>query len=656
LPSERKVSSLGSGFVIDGNEGLVVTNNHVIDGADEIIISFHDGSKLKVDKVMGRDSKTDIALLKVTPKKPLVSVAFGSSGAMKVGDWVMAIGNPFDLGGSVTVGIISAKARDINAGPYDDFLQTDAAINKGNSGGPLFNMDGQVIGVNTAIISPTGGSIGIGFAVPADTVTGVVTQIKEFGEVRRGWLGVKIQSISEDIGESLGVPESMGALVAGVTPDSPAAKAGLEAGDVILKFDGKDVSTMRGLPKIVAQTPIGKTVEVEVLRQGQRKTLSAEDRPRRAQGGGEGRKGGAIGNAADGPFARASHRGACHEARLRPQGQGRARDGDRPGEPRRVQEHPRRRRDRRGPAGSGDKRRGHRKVDRQGSCHRRQDRAAPRRGFQGRHAVRRRAVLRYFAYRETAALPDIQVSAAPVFGDDDLRESHSLLDTITDSLAPVHRDGHKFIAIGLAVTLVLLWLWPAAGWLAALVTAWIIYFFRDPDRVTPLRDGLVVAPGDGRISQIEAVRPPAELGLGEEPRQRISIFLSVFDVHINRSPVAGRIARAIYVPGAFLNAALDKASEENERRALIIEMPSGGTIAVVQIAGLVARRIVAFSDEGDTVGIGERFGLIRFGSRVDTYLPPGVAPLVAVGQRAVGGETVLADLKSQEPERESRRS
>ena len=274
-PSERKVSSLGSGFVIDGKEGLVVTNNHVIEGADEIIVNFHDGSKLKVDKILGRDTKTDIALLKVTPKKPLVAASFGSSGDLKVGDWVMAIGNPFGLGGTVTVGIISAKQRDINAGPYDDFLQTDAAINKGNSGGPLFNMDGNVIGVNTAIISPTGGSIGIGFAVPADTVTAVVTQLKEHGEVRRGWLGVKIQSISEDIAESLGVPENVGALVAGVTPDSPAAKAGVEAGDVILKFDGKDVTTMRGLPKLVAQTAINKSVEIEVLRQGQKKTLTA---------------------------------------------------------------------------------------------------------------------------------------------------------------------------------------------------------------------------------------------------------------------------------------------------------------------------------------------------------------------------------------------
>ncbi|MDX2307551.1 MAG: Do family serine endopeptidase [Hyphomicrobium sp.] len=271
--AERKVSSLGSGFVIDGTEGLVVTNNHVIEGADEIVINFQDGSKLKVDKVLGRDSKSDIALLKVTPPKPLPQVSFGSSEAMKVGDWVMAIGNPFGLGGSVSVGIISAKQRDINSGPYDDFIQTDAAINRGNSGGPLFNMDGAVIGVNTAIISPTGGSIGIGFSVPSDTVQSVVRQLKEFGEVRRGWLGVKIQTVTEDIAESLGVPSSTGALVAGVTPESPAAKSGIVVGDVILKFDGKDVTTMRGLPRLVAQAPIGQSVPVELLRAGERKSL-----------------------------------------------------------------------------------------------------------------------------------------------------------------------------------------------------------------------------------------------------------------------------------------------------------------------------------------------------------------------------------------------
>jgi serine protease Do len=270
---DRKVSSLGSGFVVDGKEGLVVTNNHVIDGADEIILNFHDGSKLKVDKVLGRDTKTDLALLKVTPKKPLAAVKFGSSANMKVGDWVMAIGNPFGLGGSVTVGIVSAKQRDIQSGPYDDYIQTDAAINKGNSGGPLFNMDGDVIGVNTAIISPTGGSIGIGFAVPSDAVVSVLDQLKQFGETRRGWLGVKIQSITDDIAETLGVKENTGALVSSVTPDGPAAKAGIEAGDVILRFDGKEISTVRGLPRIVAQTPIGRNVDVDLLRKGQKKTL-----------------------------------------------------------------------------------------------------------------------------------------------------------------------------------------------------------------------------------------------------------------------------------------------------------------------------------------------------------------------------------------------
>ena len=185
----------------------------------------------------------------------------------------MAIGNPFGLGGSVTVGIISAKQRDINSGPYDDYLQTDAAINKGNSGGPLFNMDGEVIGVNTAIISPTGGSIGIGFAVPSDTAMVVIDQLRQFGETRRGWLGVKIQTITDDIAEAYGVKENTGALVASVTPDSPAAKAGIQDGDVILKFDGKDVTSMRGLPRLVAQTPIGKDVDVELLRKGQSMTL-----------------------------------------------------------------------------------------------------------------------------------------------------------------------------------------------------------------------------------------------------------------------------------------------------------------------------------------------------------------------------------------------
>ena len=231
---------------------------------------------------------------------------------------------------------------------------------------------------------------------------------------------------------------------------------------------------------------------------------------------------------------------------------------------------------------------------------------------------------------------------------------HNLFDTISDSIAPVHPDGFKFLAIGAGVSLLLFLLWPPLAWLAVLATAWIAYFFRDPARVTPLREGLIIAPGDGRISGIERVPPPAELGLGETPRLRVSIFLSVFDVHINRAPVAGRIVRSIYVPGSFLNAALDKASEENERRGIVIAAAGDTEIAVVQIAGLIARRIVTFVSEGDSVGVGERLGLIRFGSRVDLYLPPGRGALVAVGQRAVGGETVLADLRSEEPEREAR--
>ncbi|HWE18102.1 MAG TPA: trypsin-like peptidase domain-containing protein [Hyphomicrobiaceae bacterium] len=270
---DRKVTAQGSGFVVDGKEGLIVTNNHVIDGADEIVINFNDGSKLVVEKILGKDPKTDLALLKVTPKRALAQVAFGSSSRLKVGDWVMAIGNPFGLGGSVSVGIISAKQRDINTGPYDDFLQTDAAINRGNSGGPLFNMDGEVIGVNTAIISPSGGSIGIGFAVPSDSAVVVLEQLRLFGETRRGWLGVNVQSVTEDLAEATGIREGTGARVASVAPEGPAAKAGILQDDVIVRFDGKDVTSMRGLPRLVSQTQICKEVEIEVSRKGQRRTF-----------------------------------------------------------------------------------------------------------------------------------------------------------------------------------------------------------------------------------------------------------------------------------------------------------------------------------------------------------------------------------------------
>ncbi len=268
----RSVSSLGSGFVIDP-AGFVVTNNHVIENADEIVVNFIDGSSLPATLV-GTDPKTDIAVLKIEPTAPLPAVPFGVSDRMRVGDWVMAIGNPFGLGGSVSVGIVSARNRDINAGPYDDFIQTDAAINRGNSGGPLFNMAGEVIGVNTAIISPSGGSIGIGFAVPSDIVRSVVAQLREFGETRRGWLGVRIQSVTPEIAESLGLPDEKGALVADVTADGPADVAGILPGDVVLRFNGRVVPSMRDLPRMVADSPVGDGAEVVVWRKGEEVTVS----------------------------------------------------------------------------------------------------------------------------------------------------------------------------------------------------------------------------------------------------------------------------------------------------------------------------------------------------------------------------------------------
>ncbi|MEM6495156.1 MAG: phosphatidylserine decarboxylase, partial [Pseudomonadota bacterium] len=229
-------------------------------------------------------------------------------------------------------------------------------------------------------------------------------------------------------------------------------------------------------------------------------------------------------------------------------------------------------------------------------------------------------------------------------------------DSIADLFVPIHRDGHKFLGVGLAVSILFFLIWPALGWICTIITAWIAYFFRDPDRVTPLREGLVIAPSDGRIASIDKVQSPPELGLNDGERVRVSIFLSIFDMHINRAPVAGRITRSVYVPGAFLRASNDQASEDNERRALVIETPSGAEVAVLQIAGMISRRIVTFAGEGDTVGVGQRFGLIRFGSRVDVYLPVNTAPLVSVGQRMIAGETVMADLKSEEQEREARRS
>ena len=267
----HKVQSLGSGFVIDPS-GIIITNNHVIEDADEIVANFSDGSKLKAE-LIGRDAKTDLAVLRVKPDKPLTAVKFGDSEHMRVGDWVMAIGNPFGLGGTVTTGIISARNRDINSGPYDNYIQTDAAINRGNSGGPLFNEVGEVIGINTAIISPSGGSIGIGFAIPSEIAIGVVDQLREFGETHRGWLGVNIQEVTDDLAESLGIDKPHGALVAGVTEGGPAAVAKVEPGDVIVAFDGHAITAMRELPRLVANTPVGKEVSITLIRKGKELTL-----------------------------------------------------------------------------------------------------------------------------------------------------------------------------------------------------------------------------------------------------------------------------------------------------------------------------------------------------------------------------------------------
>ena len=270
----RRVNSLGSGFIIDAS-GLVVTNNHVIDAADEINVILNDGTTLKAD-IIGRDTKTDLALLRVKPDKPLKAVKFGDSDKLRLGAWVIAIGNPFSLGGTVTAGIVSARNRDINSGPYDNYIQTDAAINRGNSGGPLFNLNGEVIGVNTAIISPSGGSIGIGFAVPSKTVIGVIDQLRQFKEVRRGWLGVRIQQVTDEIADSLSVKPARGALIAGVDDKGPAKPAGIEPGDVIVKFDGQDIKEMRDLPKIVAETPVGKDVVVTIIRKGKEETKTVK--------------------------------------------------------------------------------------------------------------------------------------------------------------------------------------------------------------------------------------------------------------------------------------------------------------------------------------------------------------------------------------------
>jgi serine protease Do len=268
------VTSLGSGFVIDP-AGYIVTNNHVIGNADQITVIFHDNSHLPAT-IVGRDAKTDLALLKVKSDKPLTAVHFGDSDAMHIGDWVIAVGNPFGLGGSVSAGIVSARGRNINAGPFDDFIQTDAAINRGNSGGPLFNTKGEVIGINAAIFSPTGGNIGIGFAVPSSMAKTVTDQLRTSGTIHRGWLGVKIQEVTEEAANSLGLDKPRGALVLEISKDSPAVGTGLEPGDVIIRFDGHEIDEMRKLPRFVADTKIGKKVEMVVWRKGKEVPLTVK--------------------------------------------------------------------------------------------------------------------------------------------------------------------------------------------------------------------------------------------------------------------------------------------------------------------------------------------------------------------------------------------
>ncbi|WP_375616505.1 MULTISPECIES: Do family serine endopeptidase [unclassified Bartonella] len=275
----QKVRSLGSGFVIDAQKGIIVTNYHVIVDADDIEVNFTDGTKLKA-KLLGKDSKTDLALLQVDAgSKKLKAVRFGDSEKARIGDWVMAIGNPYGFGGSVTVGIISARNRDLNAGPYDNFIQTDAAINRGNSGGPLFDRNGEVIGINTAIVSPSGGSIGIGFAIPSDMALSVINQLRDFGEIRRGWLAIRIQPVTEDIAKSLKLDDAVGALVAGKieqTKENNVDNSQLQTGDVILSFGDSKIKHARDLPRLVAESSEGEVVDVTILRNGQKKIVKVK--------------------------------------------------------------------------------------------------------------------------------------------------------------------------------------------------------------------------------------------------------------------------------------------------------------------------------------------------------------------------------------------
>ncbi|RKZ36230.1 MAG: serine protease [Gammaproteobacteria bacterium] len=268
---QAPVRTLGSGFIID-SKGWVITNNHVVEGADEITVTLDDGTRLPAE-LKGRDPKTDLAVLKVQSDTPLPSVEFGDSDSARIGDWVLAIGNPFGLGGSVTTGIISARGRDIRSGPFDDFIQIDASINRGNSGGPLFDTAGRVIGINTAIFSPNGGNVGIGFAIPSELAQGVITQLQERGTVVRGWLGVQIQAVNQELAESLELEEAEGAIVSEVVEGSPAAKAGIQVGDVVLRFGAGEVERVKDLPRLVAEAPVDEDVEVVVWRNGKRVTL-----------------------------------------------------------------------------------------------------------------------------------------------------------------------------------------------------------------------------------------------------------------------------------------------------------------------------------------------------------------------------------------------
>ncbi|MBL61586.1 MAG: serine protease [Candidatus Pelagibacter sp.] len=263
-PQKRRSTALGSGFVIK-ESGIVITNNHVIQNAEGIFVKFTDGKEYEA-KLVGTDPVSDIAVLKIKSDKKFPAVKFGDSNKARVGDWVLAIGNPFGLGGTVTQGIISAINRDINMGRYDNFIQTDASINQGNSGGPLFNMNGEVMGINTAIYSNSGGSVGIGFAIPANFAKNVIEQLIKYGETKRGWLGVRIQTVTKEIAESLGLKEAVGALVTDVNPDSPADKAGLKPGDIIIVFNGKKVKSMRDLPRLVGEAPVGKAASVKIWR------------------------------------------------------------------------------------------------------------------------------------------------------------------------------------------------------------------------------------------------------------------------------------------------------------------------------------------------------------------------------------------------------